>query len=78
MKIAGALSQAMLGIQRGMHSAGQHAAQIASKNAFANGSPSAIIDPLVGLTQDRLQVSASVEVLKATDDMIGSLFDDKA
>lgn len=78
MKIEGALSQAMLGIQRGLHSAGGHAAQIASKEAFENSSPTSMVEPLVGLTQDRLQVSASTQVLKAVDEMIGSLFDEKA
>jgi len=78
MKIDGALSHAITGIQRGLGSAQGHASQIASKDAFENGGPSGIADPLVGLTQDRMQVAASARVLKAVDDMIGSLFDDKA
>ena len=64
--------------QRGLDSARGHAAQIASKDAFENGSPSSVTEPMVGLIQDRLQVSASTEVLKAVDDMLGSLFDQKA
>ncbi len=78
MKIEGALTQAMTGIQRGLASARSHAGQIASAAQFNNESPGSLAEPLVGLTQDRLQVSASTQVLKAVDDMIGSLFDDKA
>lgn len=78
MKIGGALSQAVLGIQRGLGSARDHAAQIASAGRFENDSPDSLAEPLIGLRQDRLQVSASVQVLKTVDDMIGSLFDDKA
>jgi hypothetical protein len=32
---------------------------------------------MLGLKQDKLQVQASTEVLKAYDEMIGSLFDAK-
>ncbi len=78
MKIDSALSHAITGIQRGLNSARGHAAQIASAEQFNNASPAGLVEPLVGLTQDRLQVSASAEVLKAVDDMIGSLFDEKA
>lgn len=78
MKIDGALSHAITGIQRGLNSARQHAAEIASAGQFGDSSPDSLAAPLVGLVQDRLQVSASAEVLKAADDMIGSLFDDKA
>jgi hypothetical protein len=76
MKIDSTLSQAMAGIQRGLSSARSHAGQIASAGALDN--PAGMTEALVGLVQDRLQVAASAEVLKAADDMIGSLFDDKA
>ena len=78
MKINSALTQAVTGIQRGLASAQNHAGQIASANQFHEGNPGSLAEPLVGLTQDRLQVSASTEVLKAVDDMIGSLLDEKA
>lgn len=78
MKINGAIHQAMTGIQRGLSGAQKHAAQIASADQFNGQSPSRLVDPLVGLQQDRLQVQASTKVLQAVDDMIGSLFDDKA
>ncbi len=78
MKIEGALSHAITGIQRGLNGAQTHAAQIASADQFNSHSPSGLVDPLVGLQQDKLQVQASTRVLQAVDDMIGSLFDHKA
>lgn len=78
MKIDGVFSQAVQGIQRGLSSARDHAAEIASADQFNNDSPSSLVEPLVGLKLDTLQVQASTEVLKAYDAMIGSLFDEKA
>jgi len=78
MKIDSALSQAMLGIQRGFSSARDHAAEIASAGQFNDDSPSSLVEPLLGLKQDKIQVQASTQVLKAVDDMLGSLFDAKA
>ena len=77
MKIDSVFSQAMLGIQRGLGSASRHAADIASAGRLDGDSPVNLVEPLVGLKQDKLQVQASAEVLKACDEMIGSLFDDK-
>jgi len=73
MKIDGALTHAISGIQRGLNNAQHHAARIASADQ-----PSSLVEPLLGLQQDSLQVQASTQVLKAVDEMIGSLFDDKA
>ena len=78
MKIDSALSHAVNGIQRGLNSARQHAGEIASADSLSAASPDSLAGPLVGLIQDRLQVSASAEVLKAAGDMIGSLLDAKA
>jgi hypothetical protein len=78
MKIGGAMTTAMTGIQRGLSSAQNNAAGIASADRFNGDSPSALAEPLIGLKQDRLQVQASTKVLKAVDEMIGSLFDDRA
>jgi hypothetical protein len=78
MKIDGALTQALTGIQRGLNNAQQHAAGIVNAGRFNAETPSSLAEPLVGLQQSRLQVQASTQVLKAMDEMIGSLFDDKA
>ncbi len=78
MKIDSVLSQAMVGIQRGLSSARENAATIASADSFNSGNPSDAVEAMVGLKLDKLQVQASTEVLKAADEMIGVLFDDKA
>jgi len=78
MKIDGALSQAITGIQRGLNSAREHASQIASADSFNSGNPADLIEPMVGLKLDSQLVRASAEVLKAADKMIGSLFDEEA
>lgn len=60
------------GIQQGFSNLRQNAHEIAS----ANGNQTQNIEkPLTNLSQDRNQVAASVEVVKAADEMIGSLLD---
>ncbi|MDT8386697.1 MAG: hypothetical protein RQ736_04240 [Thiogranum sp.] len=79
MKVESTLIQAITGVQQGVDSARNHASQIASaEQTSGGGNPPRIAESLVGLTQDRLQVSASAEVIKAADAMIGSLLDEKA
>jgi len=78
MKIDGALTNAITGIQRGLGNAQHHAARIANADQLSVDNPSSLVEPLVGLQQDRLQVQASTQVLQAVNEMIGSLFDDKA
>lgn len=78
MNINSVFSEAVLGIQRGMSSASRHAAEIASAGQMNSDSPASLVESMVGLRQDQRQVQASVEVLKAFDAMIGSLFDEKA
>lgn len=78
MKIDNTQQQALAGIQRGLASAGKHAAAIASSSGLGDGNAASLTESMVGLVQDELQVAASARVLKAADEMIGSLFDDKA
>jgi hypothetical protein len=77
MKIDGVFSEAMLGIQHGLSSARNHAAEIASAGQFDSDSAVSLVEPMLGLKLDKLQVQASTAVLKAYDEMIGSLFDEK-
>jgi hypothetical protein len=77
MKIDAIFSQAMRGIQRGLSSAQAHAAEIASATQFNSESPSSLVEPMIDLKLDKLQVQASSAVLKAYDEMVGSLFDEK-
>ncbi|MEJ2645163.1 MAG: hypothetical protein P8180_09555 [Gammaproteobacteria bacterium] len=72
------LTQAILGIQRGQQSLNKHASEIASASKMSPGGASDMVKPLVGLTQDQLQVEASAKVAKTAAKMIGSLFDQKA
>ncbi len=78
MKLDGIYSQAMSGIQRGLGSARQHAAEIADAGRPGSDSGTNLIEPMVGLKLDRLQVQASSAVLRAYDSMLGTLFDKKA
>jgi hypothetical protein len=78
MKIDSPLNQALLGIQRGLDSAGRHAAAIAGATRPEAGHNDKLTESMVGLIQDELQIAASARVLKAADEMIGSLFDDSA
>ncbi|HKK13291.1 MAG TPA: hypothetical protein VKA14_01385 [Gammaproteobacteria bacterium] len=78
MKVDSSLSQAVLGIQRGMQSLNKHAGEIADARQMKSGNATDLAQPLVGLSQDRLQVEASAKVASTTDKLIGSLFDQKA
>ena len=78
MKIDSALTHALAGIQRGLHGARENAASIAGADQMNGRDPAGLVDPLVGLIENRLQVQASAKAMKAADEMIGSLFDDKA
>lgn len=76
------LNQAVLGIQQGMQDLNKHANKIAQEITNANqmspGGGTDIAKPLVSLSQDQLQVAASAKVAATADQMIGSLFDQKA
>lgn len=78
MKIGGFYDQALLGIQRGLQGARQHAAGIASADAFKSDDPVDMAESLIGLRQDELQVKASAQVYRAMDAMIGVLLDEEA
>ncbi|HFD80653.1 MAG TPA: hypothetical protein ENK05_09725 [Gammaproteobacteria bacterium] len=75
MKTESILSPAAAGIRQALQSARTHAAQIVSTGR--DDQPGALVEPLIGLRQDRLQLQASARVLKAADEMIGTLFDQK-
>ncbi len=78
MKIDNAAQIGLLGLQRGMAKATQHAREIAGAGLANDPDPVALVEPLVGIKAAELQVRASAEVIKTADDMIGTLFDDKA
>ncbi len=76
MKISGAFTQAMLGVQRGVDGARENAGKIAQ--AGQTGDPAALVEPLVNLRFNEMQVQASAEVIKTVDEMLGSLLDEEA
>lgn len=76
MKIASAMNSALQGIRRGMEGLDRNAAQIASAEQMQG--EAAPTQPLVESKLNRLQVEASAKAMRAIDEAIGSLFDDKA
>lgn len=67
-----ALHSGVSGIQQGFSSLRQNAHEIANANG---GNGKDIASSMVGLIQDRNQVSANAEVIKTVDDTIGTLLD---
>lgn len=76
MQINSAFGSALLGIQKGMQGLDRNAAEIASAGQMeGERSPAG---PLVESKVHLTQVESSVEVAKAVDDALGTLFDRKA
>ncbi len=76
MNITSAFTSALQGIRRGMDGLDRNSAQIASAEQMrGEASP---VQPLVESKVNRLQVEASASALRAIDEAVGSLFDDKA
>ena len=78
-------NNALLGIQRGMNGLRENAAEIASAGNFNRPEPGTatnpvrdIAEPLVESRQNARQVEASVKVLEAENQAIGTLLDVKA
>lgn len=78
MSEIGALNNAMLGIHRGLTGMRRNAAEIASADQFQSDSPAGLAKPLIDMRRDTVQVEASAAVVRAVDEAIGSLFDEKA
>lgn len=69
----------LLAIQRGQDTATRAAEKIARAGTTAESDPNAdLTRGAVGLTQGKHLVEAGAKVLKTADEMIGSLFDEKA
>ncbi|NOY62711.1 MAG: hypothetical protein GXP10_06065 [Gammaproteobacteria bacterium] len=73
-----AAQQGMQGVQRALSSAQRNASAIASAEQMSSGSGSGLVQPLLNLKQDQIQLEASAKVIKAADEMIGSLLDVEA
>lgn len=65
----------MLGIQHGMDQLRRDAHSVASLSAKGNEDTKALAKAMVDLNVDRLYTQASVKVVQASNDVIGSLLD---
>lgn len=74
-----AINSALAGIQKGLSGVHKNAADIASAGASQQGlSTESLARSVVNLKENELQVQGSIKVLKAVDEMIGTLFDEEA
>jgi len=72
------LNIGMSGIQKGMADAQRHASALASTDLMSAPSPAGMTEAIIGLKEAELQVKASAEVVKTSDDMLGTLLDEFA
>ncbi len=61
------------GVQRGLESAARHATEVSE--AFTSDSDKDYVGAAVGLSQDRLQVSASAKVIQVASSLSGTILD---
>lgn len=78
MAIDTSLNLGVQGIQKGMDSLRRDADDIAGTERLNGESPRDVAEPLVNLKQDQLQVQSAAKVVKAADEMIGTLIDEMA
>jgi len=74
----GSINNGMLGIRRGLEGLRNTADDIASAGQMDAQNPAGTARSLVDLIGHRTQVQASAEVIKTANDLLGTLFDDKA
>lgn len=68
----------LTGIRNGLDGLQKTASQIASKETMAGDNPQNLAELMVELKMNQNQVSASAQVVKANDEMLGTLIDIKA
>lgn len=73
-----ALNSSLAGIQQGLAGMRKNAADIARAGSEGTVSTAQLTTSIVSMKENELQVKASAKVLQTTNDVIGSLFDDKA
>ena len=72
------LNSGLAGIQSGLNGLQKAASDIASTETMEQGSPQSLAESLVDLKVYQHQVGASAQVVKAADEMLGTLLDIKA
>ncbi len=78
MKIDSTAALGLAAIQRGLQGSRENAARIASSEQLESSAPAGPAEPLVALKQNSLQVKAGARVIETWNELIGTLFDDKA
>mgnify|MGYP005853268513 CR=1 FL=1 len=73
-----AMQLGLLGLNRSLDGVRETAGRIASTEQMNADSPAGLAGALVDLKTYELQGQASAQVIKTVEEMIGSLFDDKA
>ncbi len=69
---------ALAGIQNGLNDLQKNASQIAGKSTMEGTNTKSLVEAVVDLKANVQQVSASMKVLKVSDELIGTLLDIKA
>lgn len=73
------LQVGLAGMQAGLQQSQKSASQIAVQSTQPNGTdPGGLVEAAVGLIQAENQVAASAEVVKVSDDILGTLLDVRA
>jgi len=78
MNILSGFSSALSGIHNGFESLQKNACQMADATGGDAVSDSSLVDALVGLKVSEIQISASMQTVKAQYDVLGTLLDTKA
>jgi len=78
MSSIAALDSAVTGIMRGVNGLRQNAADVASADRLNNNATTDPASPLVDAIGNRQQVEASAKLVKAADEMLGTLIDIRA
>jgi hypothetical protein len=78
MAINSIMGSATLGIQRGMQGMRRVASEIASTQQTQQSKPTDLSRAMVEMKVHANQTKASVKALKAADDLLGTLIDERA
>jgi len=78
MNVADGFQSNLVGVRAGMQSMQHHATNIASTSFAEASSTPSLAESLIGLKESQIQVTASMQVVKTLDEVIGTLLDVKA
>jgi len=75
MNVISGFQSALVGIRAGMQSMQGHAENIAGTSFAEPGGTTSLVESIIGLKESRIQVAASMQVVTALDEVIGTLLD---